>query len=174
MLLWQTQSLRRATPGGHQHPLVGRREDTNRERPWSVPGCSPAPSSVQPKPLIGDDLEQPAAAECIGVGLALNLENVKREEYDFPDPDYTGGDETPSDAITPTENEGRIKPSSSRMHNRFPGTLSERIVELVAVVQAEIVADERLATILVDPLQNLFSPALVTSLVLVHSPLYTL
>lgn len=65
---------------------------TNRERPRSVSGCGPTPSSVQPKPFIGNDLEQPTATEGIGVRLTLDLENIKREENDFTDPDYTARD----------------------------------------------------------------------------------
>lgn len=42
------------------------------------------------------------------------------------------------------------------MHNRLTGAFSERIVELVAMVQAEIVADKGLATVFVDSLQDLY------------------
>lgn len=48
------------------------------------------------------------------------------------------------------------KPSSSCVHNRFAGALSECIVELVAMVQAEIVADKGLAAVFVDSLQDLY------------------
>lgn len=158
-LLWRTQSLQRATPGASTQRVGGRgRETTNRERPRSISGCGPPPPSVQSKPFIGNNLEQPTAAEGIGVRLAFDLENVEREENNFTDPDYTGRDrKNSSNVSTPTVNEGS-KPSSSRVHNCLPGALSERIIELVAVVHAKIVADKRLATIFVDSLQDLYCP----------------
>lgn len=50
-----------------------------------------------------------------------------------------------------TENE----PSSSGVHDGLAGTLAESIVEVGAPVLGEVVTSERLATVLVDTLENL-------------------
>lgn len=90
----QTRSLRRATSKGGKWNVSRRRkreekETTNRERSRSVPGRGPAPSSIQSKPFIGNDLEEPTTPEGIGVRLALDLEDVERKENDLTDPNYT-------------------------------------------------------------------------------------
>lgn len=59
--------------------------NTNRKTSRGVPGGSPAPPAIQSKPFIGNNLEQPTAAEGLGVGLALNLENIEGEEDNLSD-----------------------------------------------------------------------------------------
>nr|GFD60917.1 hypothetical protein [Tanacetum cinerariifolium] len=54
--------------------------DTYRKRTGRVAGGGPAPAAVQAKALVGDDPEQPTAPEGLGVGLALDLEHVERQQ----------------------------------------------------------------------------------------------
>ena len=74
--LWEIESacLDRAFGSG-----VRGREWTYRKRARGVSGRRPLPSSVQAEPLVLDDLDNAAATEGLGVGLALDLEDVKRQ-----------------------------------------------------------------------------------------------
>lgn len=62
---------------------------TYREGARSVTGGSPAPSSVQAEALVGDDLEDTTAAEGLGVGLSLDLQDVQGKEDDLSNSDQT-------------------------------------------------------------------------------------
>lgn len=53
------------------------RRGTYRERAGGVTGRGPAPATVQTQALVTDDLDDAAAAEGLGVGLALDLEDVE-------------------------------------------------------------------------------------------------
>jgi hypothetical protein len=64
--------------------------ETYRERPGGVSRRCPAPATVQPEALVLDDLENAPATEGFRVGLALDLEDVEREEDDLADADKTG------------------------------------------------------------------------------------
>lgn len=104
------------------------------KRTGSVTGSGPAPATVKPEPLVGNNLEETTAAESLGVGLALDLQDIEGEENDLTDSDDgTGGGG----------------------HDGFARGLAEGAVELVAVVRREVVTDERLATVLVDTLEDL-------------------
>ena len=59
-----------------------------------------------------------------------------------------------------TQNE----PSSSGVHDGLAGTLAESIVEVGTPVLSEVVASERLTTVLVDTLENLFFEEIVSPL----------
>lgn len=104
------------------------------ERARGVSGCGPTPSAVETETLILDDLEHTTAAEGLGVGLALDLENVKREEDDLADTDQTTG---------------------KRVHDGLTCLLAEGILEVLAVVLPEEVARNGLATVLVYSLEDL-------------------
>lgn len=56
----------------------------------SVAGGGPAPAAVEAETLVGNDLEDTAAAEGLGVGLALDLEDVQRQEDNLTNTDQTG------------------------------------------------------------------------------------
>ena len=117
---------------------------TYRERTRRVTGCCPAPATVQTEALVGDDPEQTASTESLGVGLALDLENVERQQDDLTDTNQgTGGG----------------------VHDGLAVALAECLVEGVAVVPGEVVASERLSTVLVDALEDLritVSPSLIS------------
>jgi hypothetical protein len=117
---------------------------TYRERTGRVTGCCPAPATVQTEALVGDDPEQSAATESLGVGLALDLENVERQQDNLTDTNQgTGG----------------------CVHDGLAIALAECLVESVAVVPGEVVASERLSTVLVDALEDLriaVSPSLIS------------
>lgn len=57
--------------------------------------------------------------------------------------------------INPFLADRQIPPSSSSVHDSLSGSLSEGVIEVGAVVLGQVVPDERLATILVDSLQDL-------------------
>jgi hypothetical protein len=65
----------------------GGREATYGERARCIARRGPAPAAVQAEALVLDDLKDAAAAEGLGVGLALDLEHVEREEDDLADAD---------------------------------------------------------------------------------------
>jgi hypothetical protein len=75
--------------------------ETYRERPGGVSGRRPAPATVQPEALVLDDLENAPATEGFRVGLALDLEDVEREEDDLADADKTGSHPCQPFASTP-------------------------------------------------------------------------
>ena len=107
---------------------------TYRERTRRVTGCCPAPATVQTEALVGDDPEQSTSTESLGVGLALDLEHVERQQDDLTDTNQgTGG----------------------CVHDGLAIALAERLVEDVTVVPGEVVASERLSTVLVDALEDL-------------------
>jgi hypothetical protein len=109
---------------------------TYRERPGGVAGGCPAPAAVQTEALVGDDPEQTTAPECVGVGLALDLEDVERQQDDLTNANQR---------------------TSSRVHDGLAVALAECLVEDVAVVPGEVVACEGLAAVLVDALEDLWS-----------------
>lgn len=47
------------------------------KRTRGISSSGPAPSSVQTKSFVADNLEDTTAAEGLGVGLALDLEHVE-------------------------------------------------------------------------------------------------
>ena len=112
----------------------GSGRDTYRERPRGVARRRPAPSPVQAEALVLNDLEHTAAAEGLGVGLALDLEHVEREEDDLADADKT---------------------ARSRVHDGLARLLAEGALKVLAVVGVEVVARHGLATVLVHALQHL-------------------
>lgn len=107
---------------------------THRERSGGVSRRRPAPSAVEAEPFILDDRQHTAAAEGLGVGLALDLEDVEREQDDLANADQAAG---------------------GRVHDGLARLLAKGILELVAVVRAQVVARHRLAAVLVYPLQHL-------------------
>lgn len=66
--------------------------------------------------------------------MTLDLEHVKRKNDNLTDTDDGTG---------------------SGVHNGLAGTLAKGVVELVAVVLCEVIANERLTTVLVDSLKDL-------------------
>lgn len=59
------------------------------ERARGVSGSSPAPTTVQAKALISDNLEDTTAPESLGVCLALDLEDIQRQQNDLTNTDQT-------------------------------------------------------------------------------------
>lgn len=55
----------------------------------SISGSCPSPATVQAEALIGDDLEDTTAAESLGVGLSLDLQDVERQENNLTNADQT-------------------------------------------------------------------------------------
>jgi hypothetical protein len=109
-------------------------EKTYRKRSRRVTCRSPSPAAVEAETLVGNNLEETASPESLGVGLTLDLEHVQRQK----------------DNLSNT-NHG----TCGRVHDGLAGALSECAVEAVAVVLGKIVADERLTTELVDSLKHL-------------------
>jgi hypothetical protein len=62
---------------------------TYSEGTGGVTGSSPSGTTVQTHALILNDLEQTTATEGLGVGLALNLQDVQRKEDDLSNADQT-------------------------------------------------------------------------------------
>jgi hypothetical protein len=67
------------------------------------------------------------------------------------------------------------EPSSSGVHDGLAGSLAEGIVKVGTVVLSQVITDERLATVLVDTLENLTernceSPARKVPRNLFHAP----
>ena len=60
-----------------------------REGARCVAGGGPGPAAVEGKVLVGDDAQDAPATEGFGVGLALDLEDVEREEDDLANADET-------------------------------------------------------------------------------------
>lgn len=109
---------------------------TYREGTGGVTGCCPAPAAVQTKALVGNDPEQATAPESLGVGLALDLEDVERQQDDLTNANQR---------------------TSSRVHDGLAVAAAEGLVEGVAVVSGEVVACEGLSAVLVDALEDLRS-----------------
>lgn len=104
------------------------------ERAGSVASGGPAPSSVQAEALIGDNPEETTATERLGVCLPLDLEHVEREQDDLTNADQA---------------------TSSCVHDGLAVAGAERAVEEAAVVLRQVVAHERLTTVLVNTLEDL-------------------
>lgn len=109
-------------------------DSTYRERAGGVAGRCPAPAAVQTKTLVSDNPEQTAAPESLRVGLALDLEDVERQQDDLTDTNQR---------------------TSSRVHDGLAVALAECLVEGVTVVPGEVVACEGLSAVLVDALEDL-------------------
>lgn len=58
---------------------------TYRKRSWRIAGRSPAGTSVKSHSLIRNDLEQTPATESLGVGLALDLQDVEGKKDNLSD-----------------------------------------------------------------------------------------
>lgn len=94
----------------------------------------PAPASVQPKPLVGDDAQEAAVAECLWVRLTLDLEHIQRQQHDLTNTDDAAG---------------------RGVHDGLAVALAKGIIKARAVVLGQVVAHEGLAAVLVDALQDL-------------------
>jgi hypothetical protein len=71
--------------------LLGKGRTTKEsERARGITGGSPASAAVETHTLISDNLEKTTATEGLGVGLTLNLEDIKRKKNDLSDTDQTG------------------------------------------------------------------------------------
>lgn len=66
-----------------------RERETYSERSGSVTGGSPAPTTVETEALIGNNLDDTAATESLGVRLSLDLENVEREKDNLSNTNQT-------------------------------------------------------------------------------------
>lgn len=75
-----------------QVSLGERRTSEERERSRRITRGGPAPAPVQPEALVLDDADDAAAAEGLGVCLALDLEDVEGEEHDLADADHGAGE----------------------------------------------------------------------------------
>lgn len=142
------QRSRRARDGSHEilrprrlvvvlelEQLLLRPRATSEERKGarSVTRGRPARTAVQAHSLIGDDAHEAAVAESFWVGLALDLEHVEGQQDDLADADERAG---------------------RGVQDGFAGALAEGAVEFGGVVLREVVAHERLAAVLVYPLQD--------------------
>lgn len=58
--------------------LRGGRATKQREGARRIACCCPPPAAIQSKTLIGDDAEHASSAESFRVGLAFDLEDIKR------------------------------------------------------------------------------------------------
>lgn len=130
---------------------------TYRKRPRGIARRRPAPTPVQPEALVLDDPEHTTAAEGLGVGLALDLEHVKRQENDLADTDQAVpatrqllASHTPSH---PSSQEN--SPAGGRVHDGLARLLAKRRLKVLAVVRVEVVARDGLAAVLVHTLQHL-------------------
>lgn len=73
-----------------EEELLGKGRTTEQgEGTGGVAGGGPSPAAVQAETLVGDDLEDTTAAEGLGVGLTLDLEDVQGQENDLTDTDQT-------------------------------------------------------------------------------------
>lgn len=59
------------------------------KRARGVASSSPASTTVKTHSLICNNLENASSAECLGVCLAFNLQNIEREEDDLSDSNQT-------------------------------------------------------------------------------------
>jgi hypothetical protein len=59
------------------------------ERAGCVSSSSPSPASVQAEALVGNNLQDSTATESLGVGLALDLEDIEGQQDDFTDTNQT-------------------------------------------------------------------------------------
>jgi hypothetical protein len=104
------------------------------KRSRRIAGGCPTGAAVETHALIGDDAEEAPRAEGVWVGLPFYLEHVEREEDDLADADQRAG---------------------GGVHDCFACAFAEGGVEVVAVVLGEVVADEGLAAVFVNTLQDL-------------------
>lgn len=133
---------------------------TYSKRSRSITGGGPAPATVQAKALIGDNLENAAATESLGVRLALDLQDVQGQENDFANSDQTALHARVS--IRPHTQPWICRfflPSSSRVQDGLASLLAKGILKVLAVVFGKVVPSNGLATILVYSLQNLCIPS---------------
>ena len=80
--------------------------ETHSKGPGSVTRHRPAPAAVQRSDtLLGHDLEEATALECLGVGLHLDLENIEGQEDDLTDTSQTAVSQAPRP--TPTSQRSR-------------------------------------------------------------------
>lgn len=70
-----------------RYPKLKNRRLPYRKRSRGVAGRGPAPASVETEAFVRHDLEDTPAAESLGVGLPLDLENVKRKQNDLANAD---------------------------------------------------------------------------------------
>jgi hypothetical protein len=110
------------------------RATEKRERTRSVASSGPAPTSVQAEALIGNNPHDTTATERLRVCLSLDLEHVEREQDD----------------LTNTNDA-----ASSGVHDSLAVAGTEGAVEGAAVVLGQVVAHERLTTVLVNALEDL-------------------
>jgi hypothetical protein len=62
---------------------------TYSEGSGSISGSSPSPAAVQAKALVGNDLEDTAALEGLGVCLSLNLQDIEGKKDDLANTNQT-------------------------------------------------------------------------------------
>lgn len=106
-----------------------------RKRAGRVAGGRPAPAAVQvAEAFVLDDLEDATALEGLGVGLALDLEDVEGKQNNL---------------ANANERAGR------RVHDGLARLLAKSVLKVLAVVGAEEVTGDGLTAVLVDALENL-------------------
>ena len=105
-----------------------------RERSRHVAGDRPLPAAVERKALLRDELHQAPAGQDLGVGLALDLENVQREERDLSGSDQRSG---------------------ARVHHVDAVLLAKEAGERGLVIAREVVLHEALRAKLVGALEDL-------------------
>lgn len=86
-----TEELRRNPVVSSHQQVKSPRVQTYSERSRRVTGSSPAPATVKAEALVLDNPEDTTSPEGLGVCLALNLENIEREENDFTDTNQAVG-----------------------------------------------------------------------------------
>lgn len=112
----------------------GRGEKTYSKGTGGVAGSSPAPAAVQAETLVAHNADDTTATEGLGVRLALDLEDVERQQDNLTNADQT---------------------ASRRVQNSLAGLGAEHVLEALAVVDGQVVTDHGLATVLVHTLQHL-------------------
>lgn len=115
--------------------LLSKRAPTKqRKRPGRIARRGPPGPAIQREPLVAHDADEAAGAEGGGVGLAFDLEDVEGEEDDFADADERAG---------------------GGVQDGFAGAGAEGVCEEGRVVLGQVVADEGLAAVFVDALEDL-------------------
>lgn len=104
------------------------------ERTRGISRGRPAPATVQSEALVGDNLQYTSSAEGLGVCLALDLENVERQQDDLADADQTAG---------------------CGVQDSFARLLAKSRLEVRTVMLRQEVARNGLAAVLVYSLENL-------------------
>lgn len=146
---------------------------TYSERSGSVTGHGPAPSAVErSETLLSDELEEATTLDGLGVGLHLDLEDVKGEKDDLTDT----GKPAPLVIAAPISCANRpighygdqdcasnYSRTGGSLHEHATGLLAEGVAEPVTSSLVDQVTEVRLATELVDTLSNLVTSSVAKS-----------